>query len=255
MPHPRPFSAALISACASSAIMLGACAHAPPVGDSAPATPGPDRGVTGLRSGRQLTDTLVYRLLVTSGTDPEVEQEYGSGRIESRVSDRDGTATLIHVWVAKSARGTFNDTLVLDPDGLLPHTESWAVASARRQYEYDGAYVKRTALSPDSSAGTRDHRYEAAVFSFNQVELLARAVPLRRGYKVVVPLYSEGDDAFEADTITVLGPDRSNVWSVRFADRVMIQTYDVDPATRRLVRFDVAGRRPGGRGRWVISRP
>ncbi|HKW47850.1 MAG TPA: alpha/beta hydrolase, partial [Gemmatimonadaceae bacterium] len=81
--------------------------------------------------------------------------------------------------------------------------------------------------------------YPFRVFNFNELDEVVRSVPLRPGYRAIVPLYSEGDNALETDSVDVEGTDSSGVWNVRFADKVIIGHYGIDGATRRIVRYEV----------------
>jgi hypothetical protein len=75
-----------------------------------------------------------------------------------------------------------------------------------------------------------------------------RSTPYRAGFTSIVPLYSEGDDAIEMDSIAVIGaaPGR---WTIRFADPAIIATYGLDVTTRRILSYDVVSRKTGGRAR------
>jgi hypothetical protein len=61
---------------------------------------------------------------------------------------------------------------------------------------------------------------------------------------VILPLYSEGTDVLEMDTLQVLKRDRSNVWTLRFADPAIIAMIGIDETTReemsysRVIRSD-----------------
>jgi hypothetical protein len=70
---------------------------------------------------------------------------------------------------------------------------------------YDGARVRRTDRQGDSVVRQVDHTYGVRVFPFAVLDQIVRAVPLREGYRAILPLYSEGDDALEMDTIQVVG--------------------------------------------------
>lgn len=79
-----------------------------------------------------------------------------------------------------------------------------------------------------------------------------RSLPYRLGYTAILPLYSEGDDAIEMDSVAVVDarPDR---WTIRFADPAIVATYGIDAATRRIVSYDVTGRKTHGKARKIYQ--
>ena len=100
--------------------------------------------------------------------------------------------------------------------------------------------MKRVVTTPDSSVAPSTTTYRVRVFHFNELDELVRSLPLRAGYHAVVPLYSEGDNALETDTVDVEGTDDTGVWNVRFSDKVIIGHYGIDGLTRKIVRYDVS---------------
>jgi hypothetical protein len=207
-----------------------------------------------LASGRQLSDTLEYRYLVaarTAGTSPT---EAGAGRVETRATTYQGTPALMIVLGFSGRNSLFRDTTIVEIDGLAPRYESHHSNDRHTRYEYEGTQVRRTVLAPDSAAGRSVHRYDVPVFHFNELTAIVRSIPLRHGYEAIVPLYSQGDDALERDTIQVIGRDSLGVWNVRFADRVIAGTYGIDGTTRRIVRYDVVPQKRTGHATWKIDR-
>lgn len=164
-----------------------------------------------------------------------------------------------------------DDSLVVDARGLAPRTEQLRVQtgsapgarSTTVAIRYAGRRVTGTVQHGDSVPVPFDSTYAAAPFAFNEVEALLRSVPLRSGFQVVVPLFSELDRAVEHDTITVLGPapDDSTAggpaerraWRVRFADPVIVMTARVDAGTRTLADREIVQRRSGIRFRYVAT--
>ena len=65
--------------------------------------------------------------------------------------------------------------------------------------------------------------------------MVTSSLPLRPGYEAILPVYSEGSDALEMDTVKVIGRNESGGWLVRFADPVAIVTRTIDGTTRRIV--------------------
>ena len=103
--------------------------------------------------------------------------------------------------------------------------------------QYFGDSVHSIRYVGDSIVKVTARRYAHAPFPFNQLELVLARLPLRTGYQTALPLYSEGDDSVEVDTVTVLGLTRDAPprWRVRFVDPVVSVMYLVDSATRRPV--------------------
>ncbi|MGH7648097.1 MAG: hypothetical protein ACREND_08255 [Gemmatimonadaceae bacterium] len=150
-----------------------------------------------------------------------------------------GVAAVVIVLSQPSAQHPFVDSALVRRDGLAPIWEVQHSGTKRTRYDYDGAIVRRTVTEPDSAATRSTVTYPFRVFNFNELDEVIRSVPLRNGYHAIVPLYSEGDNALETDTIDVGGQDGAGVWNVRFADKVIIGHYGIDGATRRITRYDL----------------
>ena len=145
------------------------------------------------------------------------------------------------------------DSLVLSPQGLRPVQEFLAFNGYTRRYQYAANHVWGTVQHADSAPRTVDRVFPTPVFAFSEVELLVRAVPFRRGWGVVVPLFSEADEDVEHDTITVEAATRVRVnereeaaWTVRFADPAIVSTYVLLAASREVFSTDTRQRRSGG---------
>lgn len=233
-------------------VLLAACASA----SGAPSAPAPLApvlllpGARELTPGSQLADTLEYSAEYDM---PNGGHSTGTGRLETRLTSDAGRPVLMLVRSSSSARGSFADTSFVAANGFAPTRESSYFGGRQRRYAYDGRHVQRAIVPPDSGSGESGHVFDVPVFHFNEVELLARALPLRAGYEAVVPLYSQGDDAIERDTLRVVGEDAHGVWDVRFTDRVIVGTFGIDGATRRILRYDVAAQKSALRGRWTVA--
>lgn len=131
----------------------------------------------------------------------------------------------------------YADTAIVLRSSLRPIREMQHYVSRRRQlvFEYDGNRVRVRDSTADSAVRIREHTYDGDVFHFNELNLIIRSLPFREGYEAILPLYSEGSDALEMDTVRVLGKDDRGAWTVRFADPVVIVTHTVDATTRRLL--------------------
>jgi hypothetical protein len=109
-----------------------------------------------------------------------------------------------------------------------------------------------TVQHADSAPRTFDRVFPERVYAFSEDELLVRAAPFRTGWSVVVPLFSESDEAVEHDTITVIAPTRvrpedreENAWIIRFADPAIVSTYVVSAGAREILSVDTQQRRTG----------
>jgi hypothetical protein len=81
----------------------------------------------------------------------------------------------------------------------------------------------------------------------NEVEPLVRSLDYHRGLRIVVPLFSEVDQALERDTLSVEDGSASATWVVRFADPVITTRYVVDARARHIVDAVTTNRKSGGR--------
>jgi hypothetical protein len=97
------------------------------------------------------------------------------------------------------------------------------------------------------------HTYDGPVFNFQELDDLLRSLPLREGYERILPLYSEGDDSLEMDTVRIMSRDAAGRWTLRFADPAIVATYEVDERTRRIVRHEYVLRKTGALMRYLAA--
>lgn len=142
------------------------------------------------------------------------------------------------------------DSIVIAPRGLRPVREALAYNGFTRRYQYAGNRVWGTVQHADSAPRVFDRQFAEPVFAFSEVDLLVSAVPWRRDWSIVLPLFSESDEDVEHDTITVLAPTRvrrngrdEDAWAVRFADPAIISTYVVLAGSREIESIDTEQRR------------
>ena len=80
---------------------------------------------------------------------------------------------------------------------------------------------------------------------------MLRSLPLAAGYAAILPLYSEGSDSLEMDSVAgeaaTPATGERPAWSVRFADPAIVETYVIDAASRRITKHDIVSRRSGRR--------
>lgn len=221
------------------ALGVGACAsqhadaHAAPVGEGVLVAGAHDLATASFGAERELD-----RVVSDSGPGTS-ERAIGSSLTTMRPTQYHGHAALLLTKTSRRGTAEFVDTALVLRAGLVP---VWEVASNSRgwhgRFDFDGPTVHVDAASPDSTHRAT-HTYPYPVFSFNELDEIVRAVPLRDGYHTIVALYSEGDDALETDTISVSAPRDGTVWNVRFADPVIISHYMVDSVTRRVTALEV----------------
>lgn len=181
------------------------------------------------------------------------EREFYAYHLEEHLVDANGRPGLLIVKHSLSASYHFEDSLLLDRARLAPVWEHMQNGKATISLTYAGARVHRSRSVPDSAAQESDTTYVIPVFAFNEQELVIRSLPLRAGYSAILPLYSEGSDSLEMDTVTVMGsplpaptPGSPAAWTVRFADPAIVETYVIDDQTRQIVSHVTVGRRSKG---------
>lgn len=241
--NPYARSTALIA----GAFILGACATGPRFARFQ--EPSADAPVLLLPGTRELDvsalreETVDYRVLADSGAGSET-RAFGMARSEIHATTYRGSPAFLLVTNTSRGPMRFMDSAFVRRDDLAPIREVNEFRGVHRQFDYDGARVQFVGRSADSTF-RGEHTYPRPVFGFNEVDILVRTIPLVPGYRAVVPLYSEGSDELEMDTIRVARPRADGPWDVRFSDPVIVSHYGVDPATRAIV-SRVITRQDGG---------
>lgn len=146
---------------------------------------------------------------------------------------------------------SYVDTSIVKRHGLAPVREIARSGSDIDQFTYDGPRVTRIHTTPDSGTHRFEHTYDGPVFTFAELEDLIRSLPLRAGYERILPLYSEGTDTLEMDTVRVVTRAADGQWTLRFADPDIVATFGIDERTRRAVRFEYTVRRDGRLRRYL----
>jgi hypothetical protein len=200
-----------------------------------------------------LTDTAVHLVVyLKRDSGDTVEKKMADTRREQHaIRGHDDDILLTASWDPPYAS---LDTIVITRLGLVPITEHLDFRGTF-DYRYDRNRVSGTIQPHDSAQRPYDQSFPSNVFAFQEVDLLARSLPFRTHFSVVVPLFSEVDRDLEMDTLTVLGPDtaRAGAWVVRFADPVIVERYVIDQASRAIVSMETLPRRGGIRMRYVPS--
>jgi hypothetical protein len=188
---------------------------------------------------------VTVRYLMRAPTGDTAERDLGTTHTDMHQTTYEGAKALLLTTNATRGTQTFVDSALVVRTSLAPVWETSRVGAKVTTYQYSGAHVRRTITSPDSGTRSTEHDYDVPVFHFNELDVLLRSIPLRAGFGAILPLYSEGTDVLEMDTVRVQGPDAAGVWTVRFADPAIIMTYGVSGATRDIVRNGVVQRKTG----------
>ena len=179
---------------------------------------------------RRLNDTL--------------EEALTAQRLEEYVTTFRGRPAVLQVAQVNSSR-PYVDSALMFRDGLGPIWEVSRSGTQVTRYTFDGNRVRITVTNGDAPPTTKEHRYGVPVFHFQQLDAVIRSLPLRRGYEALLPLYSEGDDSLEIDTVRVEGRDPNGVWRVRFADPAVVAIIGVDETSRAQVAYAHTFRQDG----------
>lgn len=159
---------------------------------------------------------------------------------------RDGASVILLTTGGEGGGRSFGDSLYVREDTLEPIAETMSAAPVRMRFEYAGPRVRWTIAQPDSADRTASSTEETTFFAFNELTLVIRRLPLRRGFRAILPLYSEGAQTLEMDTIQVLDRTTDGAWDVRFADPAIVANYRIRESDRALVGFERVLRSTGG---------
>jgi hypothetical protein len=237
----------------TAAVALGAIATVAIAARSTPATAPPLVLIPGsaeLTTSHLKAGNTRYRSMYKPRPD-SAEQEMAIGTAGVSETTRNGKPALLLTTTFTRADRTFLDTALVMRDGLHPVWEVSKSGQRSTRWEYSGKQVRMTFTHPDSGTRSREHTYAVPVFHFNELDVLIRSLPMRDGFEAILPLYSEGSDELEMDSVRVSARGADGVWPVRFADPAIVATYGIDGATRRIVRYAVTYRKTGGSGRRV----
>lgn len=172
------------------------------------------------------------------------EKPLGVQRVTERLTAFRGKPAVLLVTSSTSAQ-PFVDSSLIYRDGLAPISEVVRSGSLVMRFTYEGAHIRMHSANGDSTPIVKDHHYASSVFSFQQLDAVIRSLPLRRGYAALLPLYSEGDDSVEVDTVRVESRGANGVWRIRFADPAIVATIGVDEKSRAQVAYSHTFRQSG----------
>lgn len=187
----------------------------------------------------QFHDASTTYQVLQAGSANTPEREVAQASDTTQLTSYKGAPALLLIQGSKTRGRVFMDSALVLRDGLSPVWEIQHSGTHSIRIDYSGTRVRRSDSAPDTALRRVEHMYDVPVFHFNELNQLIRSVPLRAGYYAILPLYSEGDDALEMDTVRVEGQGSTGVWNVRFADKVIIGHYGIDGSTREMVRYEV----------------
>jgi hypothetical protein len=193
----------------------------------------------------KVTDRCDSLWVLARAPNDTTERAMLAQRIEQHVVSNQQRRTVVQVTTLTTPDGSFLDSTVMLRDGLAPILETAHVGARVIRYRYDRNRVDVTTTVGDSAPTVHHHEYPYPVFNFDELNLLIRLLPLRPGYQALLPLYSEGDDDAEIDTVQVQGKDSTGIWHVRFADKAIVATYGIADDTRAEVAYSHRFRRAG----------
>jgi hypothetical protein len=199
------------------------------------------------------TESHAERMLSRAATGDTTEHESVVTTVNEIVGNASGRESLSRVTTGHYAGGDYYDSMFVDRANLRPVREHLAYLQRKldKRFDFDGGAVHQTTTSHDSVT-TLERHYVMPVFAFSEVEMLVRSLPYHDGYTAILPLYSEGDDAIEMDSVSLVA-SRPGRWTIRFADPAVVAIYGIEPATRRILSYDVTSRKTNGKARKIYQ--
>lgn len=160
-----------------------------------------------------------------------------------------GAPALLLVKHSEGRGVVFFDSTMMHRESMQPVWEHMHANRIMKNIEYSPNQLHENSYMGDSLVRTLDLPLPHGAFGFNQLDLVLRSLRFQPGRRVTVPLFSEGDDSVEVDTISVVGrePGLPARWTLRFADPAIVATYTIDDQTRHVLTYDVVSRRSGAR--------
>ena len=194
-----------------------------------------------------------YEYFLRMPTGDTTERRVSAGRAEQVLTQYDGKPALLLIGSSTPNGASSIDSALVRLPTLAPVWETARRGGRVTHWDYSGKDVRMTVTPPDSATQTRQHTYEMPVFNFQELDVLLRSLPLREGYDAILPLYSEGGNVLEMDTVRVVSRESDGKWTVRFADNDIVATYGINGKTREIVSHEMLQRRSGGHVRKVMS--
>jgi hypothetical protein len=165
-------------------------------------------------------------------------------RVENTpISSPDGSSSAL--LTVTRAGGRVVDSALVSRGSLAPIWEVSGGAPRTERYAFHGRQVEVTTTVGDSAPRTQEYRHAVPFFTFQELDLVIRSLPFHAGYEASLPLFSEGDDSIEVDTVAVQGRDSADRWTIRFADPAVTGTYVVDGHSRTIVSYEHVFRQDG----------
>ena len=183
-------------------------------------------------------------LLLTVLAVPAVLRPGAGELVTDHLGDRTET---VRIMKADSEVARFQYEWRLQPDDRIRLVTR---GQSRSKTLIDTLFYHRHGLAPISEVSEYDGKvkrwtYHGDVFNFQELDDVLCSLPFTEGYERILPDFSEGDDSLEMDTVRVLGRTADGRRQVRFADPVIVATYEIDERTRRIVRHEYVHRKTG----------
>lgn len=197
-----------------------------------------------------LTDlSETERTMSRAATGDTTEHESITTRVDERIVGDPRGPMFLRVTTGHYSGGDYYDSIFVRRADLTPVREHLAYLQRHidKRFEFGGTSIHQTNVIGDSTR-TFDTEYTLPVYAFSEVELIIRSLPFHSYYSAVIPLYSEGDDKLEMDSVYVVNdrpPGRR--WTVRFSDPAIVAVYGIDASTRRILSYYVTSRKTNGR--------
>ena len=211
-------------------------------------------GSSGVSTEHFRDTTISYRVVMDRLPNGDsTSSDRGVYRKETRHVTYQGRPAILFISTIDMNGRSYVDSSAVLPNGMIPLWEVSTLGTRRTTYAYSGAKVRRSLTQPDSAKKVVEHDFGTPMFYFEALDDIIRSLPLRAGYQAILPLYSEGDDGIEMDTVRVEGRDGAGVWNVRFADPVIIAQYGIDGRTRNIVRHEIGRHADRAHFRYVFD--
>lgn len=167
------------------------------------------------------------------------EREVGMRTLEAHLVSVDGRQAVQRVITFSTSRGTVVDSTLTLVDGLVPVSESSHQPTKVMRLAFSGAHVTGSVTPTDSAAHEVDQQVGVPVFNSTDVDLVASALPLAKGFRTILPTYVYETGGLEQDTVTVTGSELvqgpagpRRAWVTHVDGRMAHITYWIDAKTR-----------------------
>src|SRR5690348_9521094 len=130
--------------------------------------------------------------------------EIGTRTVERHDVVMGGTRFIHRVLSFVSPRGSVVDSTVCHGESLAPVSERSHQPTKTMSLDFAGARVTGMVAPKDSAEHAVDMDTTVPVFNSTDADLVVASLPLRDGYRAVLPFYTYELGGLERDTVTVL---------------------------------------------------